>query len=182
MFVDLGEREKDVSLYAIEMLKVYKIQSLYNDYTRDTIIPLEAFDREMMDYNNSYDQGEDELFEFLIQKISQSITRCHYSLEEFPFIETNDPELTSDDIDDMLSNTTVMTIPIISETPQNVLNEFKKIVPLVGIIDEYFDDTIFYQNGCIYMIMDSSSAIDVLVSMEFVKLLYGYRDCGILPC
>lgn len=183
MFEELGARELDMSIYALEMLKVYKIQSINNDFNKEDIISLIKYDKEFMSYNDCYDQLEDELFESIILKISDKITIDRYSPNQLPFnIGSNDDELSQEDIEDILSNGHIVAIPIKSENPEDISREFAMVVNPSGMFEECFDDFVFYYNDYIYILMDSTAAIEVLLCGDLIELLYNYKRCGVLLC
>lgn len=183
MFEELGDRELDMSIYALEMLKVYKIQSINNDFNKEDNINLNKYDKEFMSYNDCYGQLEDELFENIILKISDKITIEQYSSTQLPFnIGSNDAELSQEDIEDILSNGHIVVIPVKSENPEAISKEFAKVVNPSGMFEECFDDFVFYYDDYIYILMDYTAAIEVLLCGDLVELLYNYKSCGVLLC
>ena len=182
MFEEIGERELDTTIGALEMLKIYKIQSNYNDYKNECSIGLTLFDREFNSYNECYGIVQNNIFESIIKKISSKITMEEYDADEFSFITTNDTEISDEEKEDILNDTHIVVIPVKTKNSKKLIAKFKKVVNSVGNTEEYFDDVVFYNNNCISIVVDKSEVTEVLIESDLIELLYECKRNGVLLC
>ena len=181
MYQDLGENEVDMVLSALEILKIYKIQSINTDYNIESIIDTSLVDKESIGYNQSYGETGDILFQEFIEKISNKIKIESYTPLKFPFIKNDDYPFLEEQ-NDALTDCYVLIIPIKSNNLDRILKRFHKNIDSVGIIEEYFNDVVFYGNSCINILIGMDCTPDVFLDAKLVELLYEYKRSGELLC
>lgn len=189
MFLDLGDTESYNLLYAIEYLKVLKIQKENKDYI-EQYIDLNMFNEEVLSYNESYDYLRKLIIERIFSKISENIEFVidNDILKELLQKTTNNTVWTEEEIEDLSRDVRILILPISNNVDvEQIKNELNLIDEGVFEHDFFYlkeineeQELIMYKEGYLYLGIDKVYIPALLKNADFVELLYRYKYEGIL--
>ena len=189
MLLDIGDTEGYNLLDAMEYLKVLKIQKENKDYI-EQYIDLNMFNEEVLSYNESYDDLRKLIIERIFSKISENIEFVidNDILKELLQKTTKiNAAWTDEEIEELGCDFRILILPI---SKNACVEKIKSNLSLVteGILE--FDESshlnyeeqelIMYKEGYMYLGIDKIYISVLLNNVDFVELLYRYKNEGIL--